>query len=98
MPARSLWIIFSVTSRWSEARLVSQPASDNPPALPRSLWQPAQYCDTNSACAAGVIAAVCDATGVEWLRFRGLLRAHSEPHEQAEDDRGREKAFHCAEV
>ena len=65
MPARSLWIIFSVMSRCSEARRVSHPASDNPPALPRSLWQPAQYCDTNSACAAGAIVVACDATGVD---------------------------------
>ena len=42
MPARSLRIIFSATSGDSCAFIASKPASDSPPALPRSLWQVAQ--------------------------------------------------------
>ena len=40
--ARSLRIIFSDSSRSSTSRAASKPASDSPPALPRSLWQVAQ--------------------------------------------------------
>ena len=43
MPARSLWIIFSVRSRCADARVTSHPTSVNSPALLRSLWQPVQY-------------------------------------------------------
>ena len=75
MPARSLWIIFSVTSRCCDAALVSQPASDNPPALPRSLWQVAQYCDTISAWDAGASAAECEATGSMAADFWGACCA-----------------------
>ena len=39
MPARSLRIIFSMTSGCSCAFIASKLASERPPALPRSLWQ-----------------------------------------------------------
>ena len=42
MPARSLRIIFSATSACLSAVAASKPASTSPPALPFSLWQPAQ--------------------------------------------------------
>ena len=64
MPARSLWIIFSVSSRSADARVTSHPASVSSPALLRSLWQPVQYCLTSSACAAaGITAGVCATAG-----------------------------------
>ena len=42
MPARSLRIIFSTIAGFSCAFIASQPASERPPALPRSLWHVAQ--------------------------------------------------------
>ena len=42
IPARSLRIIFSTISGCSWAFIAVKPASDSPPALPRSLWQVAQ--------------------------------------------------------
>ena len=42
MPARSLRIIFSMTSGCSWARIASKLANESPPALPRSLWHVAQ--------------------------------------------------------
>ncbi len=42
IPARSLRIIFSTISGSSCAFIASKPASERPPALPRSLWQVAQ--------------------------------------------------------
>src|SRR4051794_24275155 len=50
MPARSLRIIFSATSPCCGAVVASNDASESPPALPRSLWQPAQYCLTSAVC------------------------------------------------
>ncbi len=44
MPRRSLWMIFSETSAFCSACVASNDTSDNPPALPFSLWQPMQYC------------------------------------------------------
>src|SRR5262245_26492438 len=46
MLARSFRMIFSDVSIWSVACATSNAASDSPPALPRSLWQPMQYCFT----------------------------------------------------
>ncbi len=43
MPARSLRIIFSMTSGCSWAFIALKSASTRPPALPRALWQVAQY-------------------------------------------------------
>ena len=43
MPARSFRIIFSVTLGWAVTFDASKPARTRPPALPRSLWQLAQY-------------------------------------------------------
>ena len=66
MPARSLRIIFSVSSPWSSILLASNDASDRLPALPRSLWQVEQYCLTTAVCSAGsivVTAGACVATG-----------------------------------
>ena len=57
MPARSLRIIFSVTSPFSWIFAASKPASDRPPALARSLWQVAQYLPTSSFCAVADMAA-----------------------------------------
>src|SRR6185436_3770296 len=51
MPVRSLRIIFSATSPCSSIFAASNAASVRPPALPRSLWQPAQYCFTSWFCA-----------------------------------------------
>ena len=42
MPARSLRIIFSITAGCSCAFMASKPASESPPAWPRSLWQVTQ--------------------------------------------------------
>ena len=66
MPARSFRMIFSVTSGCSAALAASYPASEMPPAFPRSLWQVAQYCATIFVCSAGAIdgaATRCAAAG-----------------------------------
>ena len=67
MPARNLRIIFSAVSPCSLSLVASNAASERPPALPRSLWQPAQYCFTSAVCSAGnivVVAGACDVTGL----------------------------------
>ncbi len=67
MPARSLRMIFSVSAGSCTSFAASKPASDRSPALPRSLWQVAQYCLTTAVCSAAVIAvgvAACAATGL----------------------------------
>src|SRR5262245_20036333 len=51
MFSRSLRMMCSAISGCSVARVTSNVASDRPPALPRSLWQPMQYCLT--VCVAG---------------------------------------------
>ena len=48
MPARSFRIIFSETTTSFAAFAASKLASDRPPALARSLWQPTQYCLTSA--------------------------------------------------
>src|SRR5688572_1931756 len=86
MPARSLWIIFSESSRSPDARVTSHPASDNSPALLRSLWQPVQYRLTSSAWAAAGISAACETAGamgdagfavVDCCATRDTLTAHA---------------------
>src|SRR5215204_4329717 len=65
MPDRSLRIIFSVSSPLSSSLAASKAANEMPPALPRSLWQPAQYCFTTAVCSDGnivVTAGGCEAT------------------------------------
>ena len=67
MPARSLRIIFSVSAPFSSIFAASNDASDRSPALPRSLWQVAQYCLTSAVCSAGnivVVAGACDDAGL----------------------------------
>ena len=57
MPARSLRIIFSATRRVAQQRCAaSNDASDSSPALPRSLWQPTQYCLTSAVSSRGACA------------------------------------------
>src|SRR5262245_16418603 len=51
MPARSFRIIFSAVSAFASIFAASKPARTSPPALPRSLWQPEQYCATSWFCA-----------------------------------------------
>ena len=51
MPARSFRIIFSAVSAFASTFAASKPARTSPPALPRSLWQPEQYCATSLFCA-----------------------------------------------
>src|SRR3954465_15732105 len=57
-PACSLRITFSATSRVCAACGASNGESDRPPALPLSLWQPAQY-----RLMTGLKSCACDATG-----------------------------------
>ena len=61
IPARNFRIIFSATSACPSARAASKPARDRPPALPRALWQPAQYCPTSAVCSASVSVAAAGA-------------------------------------
>ena len=66
MPARSLRIIFSVSSPFSSIFAASKLATTDPPALPRSLWHVAQYCLTIAVCSAASIvdaAGACDTAG-----------------------------------
>ena len=51
MPARSLRIIFSVTSGCSLTLAASKPASTSSPAFIFSLWHEAQFCATSLFCA-----------------------------------------------
>src|SRR5262245_18098039 len=51
MPARSFRTIFSAVSAFASTFAASKPARTSPPALPRSLWQPEQYCATSWFCA-----------------------------------------------
>jgi hypothetical protein len=58
IPARSLRIIFSVTSACSAAFVTSYEASVSPPAFARSLWHVTQYCLINAFWSAGAAAGV----------------------------------------
>jgi hypothetical protein len=72
MPARSLRIIFSVTSPFSSSLAASKDCSVSPltRSLLRSLWQLAQYCLTSAVCSAAsrvVADGACDAAGFTCL-------------------------------
>ena len=80
MPTRSLRMIFSARPGSAVSRDASNDASDSPPALPRSLWQVAQYCFTVAvyapasnagAAGAGVAAAVRTGRGVAGVDAAG---------------------------
>jgi hypothetical protein len=63
-PARSLRIIFSVTSAVVCARAASNAASVSPLVFSLSLWHPVQNCLTTAVCAAGdVKSALSDCAG-----------------------------------
>ena len=69
IPARSLRIIFSAVSAFCSAFEASNPASTRPPAFPRSLWHPLQYCATSWFCASTAWSAcvVAPAAGAGFL-------------------------------
>ncbi|MDP2389033.1 MAG: hypothetical protein Q8N52_01800, partial [Acidobacteriota bacterium] len=60
----------------SSSSAASNDASDKPPALPRSLWHPAQYCLTSAVCSAGsmvVVAGACETAGLTGAFTAGLV-------------------------
>ncbi len=64
MRARSLRMIFSVSSPFSVILAASKSASTRPPALARAEWQVVQYFPTSSFCAdADIAAAACETAG-----------------------------------